>query len=77
MARTDSRQSCKSGPREIELDDKRPTRPASKTEEEQRGARVAETGTLVPRSRRSSQSLAPTTEVPYSVEDITAIGGGS
>ena len=30
----------------------------------ERGARVAETGTLVPRSRASSQNLAPTTEAP-------------
>lgn len=38
----------------------------------ERGARVAETGTLVPRSRTSSQSLAPTTEVPDSAEDSGA-----
>lgn len=34
----------------------------------ERGARVAETGTLVPRSGASSQSLAPTTEAPDSIE---------
>jgi coiled-coil domain-containing protein 6 len=34
----------------------------------ERGARVAETGTLVPRSRASSQNLAPTSEAPDSVE---------
>jgi coiled-coil domain-containing protein 6 len=37
----------------------------------ERGARVAETGTLVPRSRASSQNLAPTTEAPDSVEVTT------
>jgi hypothetical protein len=34
----------------------------------ERGARVAETGTLVPRSRAGSHSLAPTTEAPDSAE---------
>jgi hypothetical protein len=35
----------------------------------ERGARVAETGTLVPRRRASSQGLASTIETPDSVED--------
>jgi coiled-coil domain-containing protein 6 len=43
----------------------------------ERGARVAETGTLVPRRRASSQSLAPTTEKPDSVATTTAIKNDS
>jgi hypothetical protein len=34
----------------------------SRRESVERGARVAESGTLIPRSRAGSQSLAPTTE---------------
>lgn len=34
----------------------------------ERGARVAETGTLIPRSRAGSQALPPTTEAPDTVD---------
>ena len=36
----------------------------------ERGARIAETGTLVPRSRAGSHSLAPTSEDPGYVGEI-------
>ena len=36
----------------------------SRRESVERGARVAESGTLIPRSRAGSQSLASTTEDP-------------
>jgi Uncharacterized conserved protein H4 (DUF2046) len=45
---------------------------ASRRGSVERGARVAETGTLVPRSRASSQNLAPTTEAPDSVQVTTS-----
>jgi len=42
----------------------------SRRESVERGARVAESGTLIPRSRAGSQSLAPTTEDPGFVGEI-------
>lgn len=42
----------------------------SRRESVERGARIAESGTLIPRSRAGSQSLAPTTEDPGFVGDI-------
>jgi len=42
----------------------------SRRESVERGARIAESGTLIPRSRAGSQSLAPTTEDPGFVGEI-------
>ena len=42
----------------------------SRRESVERGARVAESGTLIPRSRAGSQSLAPTSEDPGFVGEI-------
>lgn len=42
----------------------------SRRESVERGARVAETGTLIPRSRAGSQSLASTTEDPGYMREI-------
>jgi hypothetical protein len=42
----------------------------------ERGARIAETGTLVPRSRAGSQSLAPTSEAPDGEGYVNGINGG-